>query len=49
MLFIDIFVLTIENSCGVLIQWCSVVLLVDTVLLSVVEISGVHIHNNISC
>ena len=48
MLFIDIFVLPIGNICGVLIQWCSVVLLVDIVLLSVVKISGVHIHNNIS-
>ena len=41
MLFIDVFVLTIGNSCGVLIQWCSVVSLVDIVLLSVVKISVV--------
>ena len=47
MLFIEIFVLTIGNSCGVHIQWCSVVSLVDiVVLLSVAEISGVNIHNN---
>ena len=46
MLCIDIFVLTIGNSRGVLIQWCSVVSFVDFVLLSVVKISGVHIHNN---
>lgn len=46
MLCIDIFVLTIGNSCGVLIQWCSVVSRGDIVLLSVVKISGVHIHNN---
>ena len=38
--------LTIGNSCGVLIQWCSVVSRGDIVLLSVVKISGVHIHHN---
>ena len=45
MLFINTIVLPVVNTSGVLIQWCSVVLVIDIVLLSFVKISGVHIHN----